>query len=81
MNHFKDPAIIKITNREKEVLHLIAFEHTSKEIAAALFISQHTAEAHRKNLLEKLQVKNTAGLVRVGYTTGMQRLNDASQLT
>ena len=56
-----------ISTREKEVLQLIAHEHTSKEIANILFISQHTAITHRKKLLEKLGVRNTAGLIRVAF--------------
>lgn len=49
--------------RELEVLTLICKEYTAKEIAEALFISQRTAEGHRKNLIQKLGVKNTAGLI------------------
>ena len=61
----------KISNREKEVLHLVAFEKTTKEIAAQLYISNHTAISHRKNLMEKLDVRNTAGLVRRGFELGL----------
>lgn len=60
-----------ISPREKEVLQLIAHECTSKEIATRLYISTHTALAHRKNLLYKLQVKNTAGLVRRAFEIGI----------
>lgn len=60
-----------ISKREKEVLHLIAWENTSQEIAAQLFISNHTAITHRKHLLEKLMVKNTAGLVRRAFELGL----------
>lgn len=52
-----------ITPREREVLHLICNQNTSQEIADQLFISKRTVEVHRKNLLEKTQVKNIAGLV------------------
>ena len=62
---------IHISNREREVLHLIAFENTSKEIAAQLYISNHTALSHRKNLMEKMNVKNTAGLIRKGFELGI----------
>ena len=57
--------IQKITRREKEVLRLIIEEHTTEEIAGKLFISESTVISHRKSLLRKLNVKNTAGLVRV----------------
>ncbi len=53
-----------ISPREKEVLQLIADGFSSKEIAEILFISNHTAVSHRKNLIEKFQVKNTAHLVK-----------------
>lgn len=52
-----------LTTREIEVLELICQEYTAKEIAEKLFISHRTVEGHRKNLIEKLGVKNTAGLI------------------
>ena len=54
----------KITRREKEVLDLIMEENTNQEIAGKLFISLKTVEAHRSNLLSKLNARNTAGLVK-----------------
>ncbi|MCB0666666.1 MAG: response regulator transcription factor [Saprospiraceae bacterium] len=60
-----------LTNREKEVLKLIAYENTNDEIARKLYISNHTAKTHRKNLLIKLSVKNSAGLVRRGFELGL----------
>ena len=53
-----------LTKREKEVLHLIVEELTTKEIADRLFVSMCTVETHRLHLINKLGVKNTAGLVR-----------------
>jgi len=61
---FKIP---KITRRKKEILRLIIDECNTDEIAAKLFISDTTVILHRKSLLRKLNVKNTAGLVRVAY--------------
>ncbi len=55
----------KISRREKDVLDLIVREHTTQEIADTLFISLKTVESHRRSLLTKLSVRNTAGLVRV----------------
>ena len=52
-----------ISSREKEVLKLVAEGHSSKQIADILFISNHTAISHRKHLIEKFQVKNTAQLI------------------
>ncbi len=63
--------ISAISKREKEVLNLIAHEYTSKQIARELFISPYTADSHRKNLISKMGVKNTAGLVRVGFQRGL----------
>ena len=56
-----------ISKREKEVLYLIAHEYTAKEIASELYISFHTVNDHRKNIMEKLNVRNAAGMVRVAY--------------
>jgi DNA-binding NarL/FixJ family response regulator len=53
-----------ITRREKEVLLLIADGLTNIEIAEKLFISTATVETHRKNLLLKFEVKNTASLIK-----------------
>ncbi len=63
------PDVPLLTRREKEVLALIAEGLTNAEIAAQLFISLSTVDSHRKHLLEKLQAKNTAALVRIaiGY--------------
>lgn len=58
-----DTSII-LTRREKEVLELIATGLTNNEIATKLFVSSTTVDTHRKNLLTKFEVKNTASLVR-----------------
>ena len=60
-----------LTNREKEVLKLIAEEYTNPEIADKLFLSARTVDTHRRNLLQKLQVKNTAGLVKIALKSGL----------
>ena len=56
---------IVLTRREKEVLELIASGMTNNEIAQKLFISSTTVDTHRKNLLAKFEVKNTASLIRI----------------
>lgn len=53
----------QVSKRELEVLTLICQEYTSVEIAEQLFISARTVENHRKSLLEKTGVRNTAGLI------------------
>ena len=56
--------IIKLTERELEILKMIAKQHNNKEIAALLMVSQYTVDTHRKNILRKLGLKNTAGLIK-----------------
>ena len=60
-----------VTRREKEILQFIVDEYTNQEIADKLFLSLRTVENHRNNLLQKLQVKNTAGLVKVAIRDGL----------
>lgn len=59
-----------ITKREREVLSLIVQGLTSSEIAKRLYISPRTVETHRSNLMQKLNIKNTAGLVRYALEEG-----------
>lgn len=60
-----------LTKREIEVLKLIAKEYTTSEIASELFISSHTVETHRKNLIRKLNAKSLAGLVKYAVQKGL----------
>lgn len=60
-----------LSPREKEILQLIAEEHTSMEIANMLSISEKTVEKHRANLMEKLHVRNLAGVVRLAIKYGL----------
>ena len=53
-----------LTKREKEVLDLISEEYTTQEISKKLYISTNTVETHRKNLMNKFQVRNSVGLVK-----------------
>jgi DNA-binding NarL/FixJ family response regulator len=72
LEHLTNPSAVKrkkigdtpLTDREIEVLRLIADEYSNPEIAEKLFISVRTVDTHRRNLLDKLMVKNTAGLVK-----------------
>lgn len=61
----------ELSKREIEVLGEIVNELTAKEIAEKLFISQHTVESHRKNMLSKLGARNTAGLVKYALENGL----------
>ncbi len=68
------PITLKLSPREEQVLRLIAYEYSSKLIAAELHISYETVHSYRKSLLRKLHAKNTAGMVRIGFETGLLRL-------
>lgn len=61
----------ELSKREIEVLGEIINELTTREIAEKLFISQHTVESHRKNMLSKLGARNTAGLVKYALENGL----------
>ncbi|WP_258105282.1 response regulator [Marinoscillum sp. MHG1-6] len=60
-----------LTDREKEILVMIANEHSNKEIADKLYISVRTVESHKRNLLEKTGCKNVAGLVMYAVERGI----------
>lgn len=66
---FQDRFIKKyhLTKRELEVLRLISQAMSNKEIAKELYISDQTVSVHRKNIMRKLGVSNTAGLIKVAY--------------
>jgi DNA-binding NarL/FixJ family response regulator len=53
-----------LSKKETEVLGLISKGFTTKEIAAKLFVSTRTIETHRNSILKKLEVKNTAELIK-----------------
>lgn len=55
-------ALSSLTEREIEILKLIALENSNTEIADRLFISPKTVETHRKNLMRKIEVKNSLGV-------------------
>lgn len=63
----KEKAKKILTRREIEVLQMIAMEMNNDEIARKLFVAKRTVDTHRQNLLNKLQVKNSIGLLRVAY--------------
>jgi DNA-binding NarL/FixJ family response regulator len=60
-----------LTDREREVLQLIAEGLSSKEIAAMLGVSLKTVDSHRSNLMEKLDIHKVSGLVRFAIRTGL----------
>jgi DNA-binding NarL/FixJ family response regulator len=64
-------AIHSLTAREMEIIKLLSNGMVTKEIAAFLFISDKTVERHKSNLLKKLQVKNTAQLIKLAVEKGI----------
>jgi DNA-binding NarL/FixJ family response regulator len=62
-----DPVLM--SDRENEIIVLIAEGYTNDQIAEMLFLSKHTVNTHRKNILFKLGVKNTAGIVMYAVKT------------
>ncbi|WP_439584911.1 response regulator transcription factor [Dyadobacter bucti] len=61
----------RLTRREKEILELIGRGYTTQQIAGELFISTHTVESHRKNLMEKFGVPNTATVIKMATDFGL----------
>jgi len=59
------------TNREREILRLLASGCSSVEIGKILFISNHTVNTHRKNLMQKAGAKNSAQLIQMAYSSGI----------
>jgi DNA-binding NarL/FixJ family response regulator len=68
------PADNPLSEREREVLTLLALGHTNHEIAKQLFISVRTAEAHRAHIMKKLNLASRAELVRYAIANGLYRV-------
>lgn len=66
INYMSDQSISEniLSKKEKEILDLIAKGLTTKEVAKKLFVSSRTIETHRANIIKKLEVKNTAELIK-----------------
>jgi len=60
-----------LTKRELEILRLISKAKNNKEIARTLFISDQTVSVHRRNLMRKLNVSSTAGLIKIAYDNSL----------
>jgi DNA-binding NarL/FixJ family response regulator len=69
----------RLTAREAEVLQLVAEGSANKQVAASLGISIKTVEKHRQNLMDKLNIHDTAGLTRFAISTGV--IESSVQLT
>jgi len=72
-NSFQDsnPQIELLTDRETEIIQLIAEGFSNKEIGNKLFISHRTVDTHRTNIMKKLNVSNIAGLISYAIKNGI----------
>jgi DNA-binding NarL/FixJ family response regulator len=66
--------LVHLTEREREVLQLIAEGFTNKEIANNLNLSLNTVHVHRKNIMQKLDIHKHAGLIRYAIKEGIVKL-------
>lgn len=71
VTHDSDDELKRLTNREKQVLQLIAQGKSNKEIAALLDLSVNTVSVHRANLMEKMNIHRTAELVLFAIRKGL----------
>jgi DNA-binding NarL/FixJ family response regulator len=62
-NPYRKKEALVFTDREKEIIRFICQQLTAQEIADKVFLSKRTVEGHRTKILEKMNVKNTAGVV------------------
>jgi len=67
----RHPAIERLSRREKEIIAMICDQLTNEQIAKQLFLSKRTIDNHRQNILNKLGMINTAGLVRFAVENGL----------
>ncbi len=67
----------KLSRREHQILRLLAYEYSTPEIADKLYLSPHTVVSHRRHILTKLAVRNTAGMVRVAFESGLLKCGSA----
>ncbi len=70
----------RLTNREKEILNLVAREFNNEEIAEKLFISERTVETHRRNIFTKTNTRSIVGLIKYAIRKGLiSQENDAGK--
>jgi DNA-binding NarL/FixJ family response regulator len=62
-----------LTEREREILNLIAKEYSNKQIAETLFISERTVETHRKNIFRKTNTTSLVGLIKYAFANNLIR--------
>jgi two-component system, NarL family, nitrate/nitrite response regulator NarL len=72
ITHLQNPDEGKLlTDREREIVKLIAKEYSNKDIAEALFISERTVETHRKNIFKKTGTNSLVGLIKFAYANNL----------
>ena len=64
---------VNLTEREKQIIHLIAKEYNNAKIADELFISERTVETHRKNIYRKTNTTTIVGLIKFAYEHGFMK--------
>ena len=69
--HDGAPALSPISDRERDVLHLLALGHTNQEIGTKLYISSRTVDTHRAQIMRKLQLQTRAELVLFALANGV----------
>ena len=73
-----DPDPVQLSKRELQIIQYIAEGYTNSQIAAIIYLSNHTVNTHRKNIMKKLGVNNTAGIVMYAVKTQMVSPNQFS---
>ena len=73
-----DPSTVQLSERELQIIQFIAEGYTNSQIAAIVYLSNHTLNTHRKNIMKKLGVNNTAGIVMYAVKTEMVSPNQFS---
>ena len=75
LEHIEEEPYDRLTQREREILKLIADGHTSREIAGMLFISLKTVQGHRMKIMEKLNLHNRTELIKYAVRKGLASLD------
>ena len=67
----KQVEVMPLSEREIQIVRLLAKEYTNSKIATELTISFRTVESHRKNIMQKTKANNLAGLLKYAYSRGL----------
>jgi len=74
LDHTEEGSNVMLSGREREVLQMIAEGKSTKEIALKLFVSTKTVETHRKQIMDKLNIRTVAGLTKYAIREGLTSL-------